>query len=528
MHFNTNVLTLAVTAASLLLSTANAAIIPDSVVRRSTVAEPTPNTLIPQPAVAEDHDDRLWTTKIRDTVVGSLFGKSTRHGTRREQQKRLSQTSKIISQYDGDVVLRFNLSSPDEAKALAEASHILYLDVWSTTKSHADIRMAEDMVPSLLGLLPKSMQHSHFRLMHDLARTAQDTYTGASNVYSKEDMVRLETKNLFFQNYQPPSVILPWMKLLESLFPGFVEVFSIGKSYEGREIQALRVGTKDISGNKKLTIIVAGAAHAREWISVSTVCYLAYSLISRYGKRDMGINTIVDHFDWVFIPTLNVDGYAYTWDADRLWRKNRQPTGLSFCKGIDLDRAYNFHFDGSPSSQGNPCSDMFPGTNPFEATEAKTFADFARNLSAEGTPVVGLLDFHSYSQQILYPYSYSCDNMPPDLENLEELGFGLAKAIRQQSGEHYEVTSACEGTGFAGFQGAGGSMMDFFYADYRVPYAYQIRLRDTGSYGFLLPKENIIPAGEESLAALKHFGQFILDDGSPVERQEARQEKELK
>lgn len=42
---------------------------------------------------------------------------------------------------------------------------------------------------------------------------------------------------------------------------------------------------------------------------------------------------------------------------------------------------------------------MFPGTNPFEATEAKTFADFARNLSAEGTPVVGLLDFHSYSQQ---------------------------------------------------------------------------------------------------------------------------------
>jgi extracellular matrix protein 14 len=118
--------------------------------------------------------------------------------------------------------------------------------------------------------------------------------------------------------------------------------------------------------------------------------------------------------------------------------------------------------------------------------------------------------------------------MPPDLENLEELGFGLAKAIRQQSGEHYEVTSACEGTGFAGFQGAGGSMMDFFYADYRVPYAYQIKLRDTGSYGFLLPKENIIPAGEESLAALKHFGQFILDDGSPVERQEVRQEKELK
>ncbi len=69
--------------------------------------------------------------------------------------------------------------------------------------------------------------------------------------------------------------------------------------------------------------------------------------------------------------------------------------------------------------------------------------------------------------------------------------------------------------------------MDFFYEDYHVPYSYQIKLRDTGSYGFLLPKDYIIPAGEESLAALKHFGQFILDDDSPVGRQ-ANQEKELR
>lgn len=45
---------------------------------------------------------------------------------------------------------------------------------------------------------------------------------------------------------------------------------------------------------------------------------------------------------------------------------------------------------------------MFPGTSPFEAKEASVFADWARNLTAEGTPVVGLLDFHSYSQQSMY------------------------------------------------------------------------------------------------------------------------------
>lgn len=378
MHFNANVLTV-LAAATLWLST-DAAIIPDSLVRRSTTAEPAPGTsgLIPQSVGHSGDDDRRWSTRLRDTMVGKLFGKADRHGRRREQQKHLSQMSKIISQYDGDVVLRFNLSSPEEAKALAEASNILYLDVWSTTKTHADIRMAEVMVciylskfrgeffltywdiqvPSVLGLLPDSMQHSHFRLMHDLAQTAQDTYHGASDLYTEDmKLTKVGADNLFFQSYQPPTVILPWMRLLESLFPGFVEVTSIGKSYEGREIHALKVGTKKPTQNKKMTIIVTGAAHAREWISVSTVCYLAYSLIEGYGKTDTDINSIVDNFNWIFIPTLNVDGYAYTWEGDRLWRKNRQPTKLSFCKGIDLDRAYNFHFDGSPSAQGNPCSD---------------------------------------------------------------------------------------------------------------------------------------------------------------------------
>lgn len=148
MHFNVNVLTVtAATVATLWLS-ADAAIIPDSLVRRSTAAEPALNIpdLIPQSVVHGGKDDRRWSTRLRDTVVGKLFGTADRHGRRREQHKYLSQMSKIISQYDGDVVLRFNLSSPEEGKALAEASNILYLDVWSTTKTHADIRMAEAMV----------------------------------------------------------------------------------------------------------------------------------------------------------------------------------------------------------------------------------------------------------------------------------------------------------------------------------------------------------------------------------------------
>lgn len=390
-----------------------------------------------------------------------------------------------------------------------------------------------DQVPSLLGLLPKSLQTAYSNLMPDLAKTIYQSYPSITfgepsspptHAQAFTPVLRASNgvDNIFFQNYQPLSVIIPWMRLMASMFTTHVRMINIGTTYEGRDIHALRVGVSPNLSQEpwepRKTIIISGGFHAREWISVSTVTYIAWSLITSYG-RTPGITKLLQEFDFVFIPTVNPDGYVYTWENDRLWRKNRQQTDLRFCRGLDLDRAFGFEWDGNTLSS-NPCSESYPGAEPFQAVESQRLARWAKNETENNNVnFVGFLDLHSYSQQVLYPYSYSCNADPPSLENLEELGMGLAKAIRISSGQQYGVASACEGAvpskfapagGVSRMETGGGSAIDWFYHEMRVRYSYQIKLRDTGSYGFLLPKENIVPTGEEAFNAVKYFGDFLL------------------
>ena len=420
-----------------------------------------------------------------------------------------------VARYGGDLVLRFNISTAEESGSLAEAADTLMLDVWEFSHDWVDIRLSKDSVPLLLGLLPESLQHAHKPLLREKELSAAIIANYQKSTDHKTETHAQPTRrpfnadleqsggpetNIFFADYQPLNVIEPWLRLMASLFTTHVRLLNIGLSYEGRNIPAIRVGVHpsiddDPNPPKRKTILIVGSLHAREWISTTTVNYIAYSLITGYGK-DHGITKMLESFDFVFIPTLNPDGYIYTWETDRLWRKNRQQTGIRFCQGMDLDRSFGFEW----SATDNPCSESYTGEAPFQAVEAKRLADWAKNeTQSNNVEFVGFLDLHSYSQEVLYPYSYSCDDAPPGLENLEELAIGLSKSIRTTHGRNYEVMSACEGNSIytsnnkkvhlrPSIEPNGGSALDFFYRTMGVRYAYQLKLRDRGTYGFLLPK----------------------------------------
>lgn len=449
--------------------------------------------------------------KIYDTIARSFGGSDNS----KNQQVLDGATHEDFStmdwsQYEDDMVLRFNFTSPREKKAFIRAAEVLVLDVWKLSKASADVRISRSRYRDFLRILPKSLrkQTSHSVLIEDLQHAVISTFPMAKNELqiTKESDIHTAAE-MFFKDYRDLDTIYDWLDLLATTYPSYISLEVIGQSAEGRDLKAVHVHSRNSVAEKK-TVVVTGGSHAREWISVSSALYAVFQLVTNSNKEQE--SGFLDQLDFLFVPIMNPDGYVYSWEHDRLWRKNRQDTGFALCKGIDLDHSFNFHWQ---ASTGTPCSESYAGSHPEEALEVRHFSNYINKTKSEGHKYYGYLDWHSYSQSILYPYAYSCDAEPRDEENLLELAYGLAKAIRWTSGKHFDVLPACQDRdGFyaSDIEGSGGSALDYMYHMHAV-WAFQVKLRDTGNYGFLMPKKFIVPVAKEMYNLFKYFSDFILN-----------------
>ena len=77
---------------------------------------------------------------------------------------------------------------------------------------------------------------------------------------------------------------------------------------------------------------------------------------------------------------LNPDGYEFTWNGDRMWRKNRNPNNGSSCKGVDLNRNYDAEWMHAGSSSSK-CSSVYAGTSAFSEPESQAHRDDMLNIT---------------------------------------------------------------------------------------------------------------------------------------------------
>lgn len=91
---------------------------------------------------------------LRDGLIRSIWSTPCDGQVKVSRAKAISAgpsapPSTLLSRYGGDVVLRFNIGSAEEASALAEAVNVLFLDVWEFNSDWVDIRLSKDVVRSL-------------------------------------------------------------------------------------------------------------------------------------------------------------------------------------------------------------------------------------------------------------------------------------------------------------------------------------------------------------------------------------------
>ena len=158
-----------------------------------------------------------------------------------------------------------------------------------------------------------------------------------------------------------------------------------------------------LKGNR--AIFIEANIHAREWIASATSTFVLDNLLR---STDPDYMNLAESVDWYILPMTNPDGYEYTRNNNRNWRKTRSPVSI-ICDGVDPNRnfAYNWLIPDETGNEGasrSPCSDTYAGPKPFSEPETAAVDDYiAKNKEKFDV----YLSFHSYAHQLLYAMGHT-------------------------------------------------------------------------------------------------------------------------
>jgi Zinc carboxypeptidase len=220
-----------------------------------------------------------------------------------------------------------------------------------------------------------------------------------------------------YRSYDEPGGIRDELYDLAQKNAGFVKLVVLGHTIQGREILGLKVtqGAKGTPDGKRPSVLYMSNQHAREWISVEVNRRLLHWFIDQRKAENPQIVDLLKTTELWFIISANPDGYQFTFDHERLWRRNlRDNDGngeITGADGVDPNRNYDEHwnYDNEGSSSSNS-SDTYRG--PAARSEAETEA--AAGLMDRVKPKF-VVNFHSYGPLILYPQGWQVGT--PDADN---------------------------------------------------------------------------------------------------------------
>ena len=392
--------------------------------------------------------------------------------------------------YENYSVLRIEVHTKEEFDLLSTLGDLHF---WNEGRvgGHADVMVS----PDALQEVQRQLLRRNFQFSTMIENVGKLMLLEKVPAGGDRDEVKAEHP-MTWTEYHSQDDIEAYLDYLAATYD-FVEVESIGESFEGRPMRVIKA-CKGGCGNKP-AMWIDGGIHAREWIGPASVSWMIKEVI----ENDADHPELLENLDWYILPIHNPDGYAYSQSSDRMWRKTRSShPGIGLCKGTDANRNYGYHWnDGGSSNLG--CSDTYMGPEAFSEVENRNVRDF---ILAHKDQIKFFNTIHSYSQLILLPWGFTTENAPgyDKLMNMANKGNEALYAVHQTSYEAGCIPCLL-------YVASGGSM-DWALGEAGIPYSYGMELRDTGRYGFILPADQIIPTAEETWAFHKTAAEIIIQE----------------
>lgn len=243
-----------------------------------------------------------------------------------------------------------------------------------------------------------------------------------------------------YTGYHTYDELIAELDSLAADHPGLVQVSDYGKSFEGRALPLVKVSDNVAADENEPEVLFTCNQHAREHLTAEMCLHIVQRMASDPQRLD-------DREVWV-MPMTNPDGVVHdiASGAFALWRKNRQPTEGSEEIGTDLNRNWGHQWGCCGGSSDDPADETYRGTAPFSAPETAQLRDWVAGRVIDGEQqITAHIDFHTFSELVLWPYGYTESDTGPGLDaadaaTFRELGEAMAATngyTPQQSSDLY-------------------------------------------------------------------------------------------
>lgn len=300
---------------------------------------------------------------------------------------------------------------------------------------------------------------------------------------------------------------------LSAQHPNIMKVISIGKSWEGRDIWAVKISNNvDIEDPDKPEILFDSNHHAREWLTIELAMFIIHKFVGEYASNST-ISELVNTTQIWVIPTMNPDGRVFDGipydgidpNSTTFWRKNKRDNNGNGrfepqYDGVDLNRNYPFAWGMGSSS--NPSAEDYRGPYPASEPEVQAYINFVKKHHF----IVGV-SYHAYGQYLLYPWGYTSANTPDELY-FNATAHKLKSLIKNTAGSR---RSWIIGQPPDVLYAVGGSTLDYLYGVHRVlAFSPELYPAYPSTYdgipdGFHPPVSKIYPACYDQIEAVVYL-----------------------